>query len=57
MKIKNNPRIFCTLVKMQARLKGLIIRNRIRTVKCSSRINQGKDTSNYTYCASTKIVK
>ena len=56
MKIKNTPRLLCSLLKMQARLKGLILRNRIRTVRSSNRINQGKDTSNYTYSASTKIV-
>ena len=56
MKIKNTPKLFFTLLKMQARLKGLILRNRIRNVRTSNRINQGKDTSNYTYSASTKIV-
>ena len=29
MKIKNTPRLLCSLLKMQARLKGLILRNRI----------------------------
>ena len=55
-KIKSSPSLLYTLTKMQARLKGLIVRNRIRSVKCNSRINNGKDTSSYTYCASTKIV-
>jgi hypothetical protein len=47
-----------TLIKMQARLKGLITRNKIRNVRSSNKLGsygQVKDTSNYTYSATTKI--
>jgi len=40
---------------MQAKLKGIIMRNRLRIVRSSNRQNIGKDTSNYTYTATTKI--
>ena len=33
------------------------MRNRLRIVRSSNRQNIGKDTSNYTYTATTKIVK
>ena len=47
-----------TLIKMQARLKGLITRNKIRNVRSSNKMGsygQVRDTSNYTYSATTKI--
>lgn len=47
-----------TLKRMQARLKGLIVRKQIKGVRTSNRVavyNQGKDISNYTYSANTKI--
>jgi hypothetical protein len=55
-KIKQDKRLLACLLRCQSIFRGIITRNKLRVVKTSNRQFMGRDNSNYTYTATTKIV-
>ncbi len=55
--MKNNPRIFLSLKRVQARIKGLIVRKNIRSVPTHKKFMTGNESyTKYMTVSNSKIV-
>ena len=56
-KLKSNPKLFFTILRIQSRLRGLIIRKKVKAFKINSKFQPNDSNTNFFISKSNKIVK